>query len=74
MAKTSAPGPMGPRRMPGASPEIIEQARFNCASRLTDAGEEAESDAFLAGERDHSWAMFHEITKILKEEKNGGLG
>lgn len=65
---------MGNCRIPDAPAEVIEDARINCASRLMDGGETAEAEAFMAGERDGSWSMFHEIKKIMKEKANGGIG
>lgn len=46
---------------------VMAQARANCAERLRARGQEAEAVQFEAGERDFSWALRHEVSKLMAE-------
>jgi hypothetical protein len=46
---------------------VMAQARTNCAARLRARGQEAEAAQFEVGERDFSWALRHEVSKLMAE-------
>jgi hypothetical protein len=54
-----------------ATPEMLAQARENCAARLRARGHALEAEAFAAGERDFAWAVRHEVTKLKAEAERG---
>lgn len=46
---------------------VMAQARANCAERLRARGQEAEAAQFEVGARDFTWAMRHEVAKLMAE-------
>ena len=50
---------------------VMAEARANCAARLRSRGQEAEAAQFEVGERDFSWALRHEVSKLMAERVGG---
>ena len=60
-------GPIPPLPPIEASPEMMAEARQNCADRLRARSHFTEADAFDAGMRDFTWSLRHEIYKLKAE-------
>lgn len=60
-------GPIPPLPPIEASPEMMAEARQNCADRLRARSHFTEADAFDAGLRDDSWSLRHEINRLKAE-------
>jgi hypothetical protein len=50
-----------------ASPEMLAQARENCAARSRARGDEAVALAYEAGAGDVGWGFKHEVSKLKAE-------
>lgn len=53
--------------------ESLRIARRNCAAKLRGDAQKMlnEAAAFEEGDRDHAWAMHHELARLEKENSNG---
>lgn len=50
-----------------APADVMAMARENCAARLREKGSEVEAEAFDRGNRDFTWAMRHEVNRLMGE-------
>lgn len=66
---TNPHGPIPPLPPIEASPEMLAEARQNCADRLRARKHFTEAEAFDAGLRDFAWAMRFEVAKLKAESK-----
>lgn len=60
-------GPIPPLPPIEASPEMMAEARTNCADRLRARSHFTEAEAFDAGLRDFTWSMRFEVAKLKAE-------
>jgi hypothetical protein len=68
---SSPAGAIKPLPPLSAPPEVIAQARINCATRLRNDGSVAEAAQFECGARDDAWAMRHEVNRLIAEAQRG---
>ncbi len=67
----SGKGPIPPLAPISAPADIMATARANCAARLRLKCQDAEAEAFERGERDGTWSMRHEVSKLRAERELG---
>lgn len=66
-AETRASGPIAVLPAIVADSDIIDQARSACASMYRARGMHAMADEYERGEWDWTWAMRHQVSKVIED-------